>query len=487
MFEKLEAQFAHVLDELRRRHSVAAAPGSTGTGGTPAAPHRVPTDPPPNGRIIREVLDPEFLATHLAAIRATGAARPGGSRLPEEAYAQAEAELKEAQQQAPNVPLMPRRASAANLQSILTTCIESRFGQLLKDVPHGVERIAHALIGDDELFREFGPCDPLWMETKLAEEWAKIDLKPPFPDTPAGPVALADDARVILVGDWGTGLPGAAAVATQIAARIEQARGREQHVIHLGDVYYSGWREEYETRFLRYWPVAREEREVLCWSLNGNHDMYSGGHGYFGYLLQDPRFRGHWREGHPDETPSSWFSIENEHWQILGLDSAYHDHNLEDPQQQWLAGKLSPTRRTLLLTHHQPFSAYEQVTQAMTEKVAAALDGRPLDAWFWGHEHRCTIYPPGEPGEQRPLPGLAFGSCVGNGGVPQILPDPPLPEGTKGVEGYAPLRWAYNGDEPADGNKWLRFGFAVLDFDGPRVDVEYVDEHGAQVERVPLP
>jgi hypothetical protein len=75
---------------------------------------------------------------------------------------------------------------------------------------------------------------------------------------------------------------------------------------------------------------------------------------------------------------------------------------------------------------------------------------------------------------------------VGNGGVPQILPDPPLSGDARDVEGYAPLSWAYDGAETADGNKWLRFGFAVLDFDGAQVKVEYVDEHGNQVHQLVL-
>jgi hypothetical protein len=67
---------------------------------------------------------------------------------------------------------------------------------------------------------------------------------------------------------------------------------------------------------------------VLCWALNGNHDRYSGGHGYFGYLLHDPRFRGQWRGASADHTLSSYFSLENEDWQLLGLDSAYLNHDL---------------------------------------------------------------------------------------------------------------------------------------------------------------
>jgi hypothetical protein len=36
--------------------------------------------------------------------------------------------------------------------------------------------------------------------------------------------------------------------------------GLEQHVIHLGDVYYSGWEFEYRERLLKYWPVKLPRR-----------------------------------------------------------------------------------------------------------------------------------------------------------------------------------------------------------------------------------
>jgi hypothetical protein len=426
------------------------------------------------GRVIRDVMDPVFLQAQLDQIKGGADTRGGGNLLPGEAYDAARGELSAAAAAAPNVPFTPRTSATSMLQSVLSTCIESRADRLLDAAPEGLSRIAHAVLSDIEIFREFGPCDPLWLETKLAEGWAMLDRKPPFPQTPPPPVRLAENARVIVVGDWGTGLPSAQQVAGQIAQRIDEARGREQHVVHLGDVYYSGWREEYDTRFLPYWPVAHDEREVLCWALNGNHDMYSGGHGYFGHLLQDPRFRGHWVSDPEKHTPASFFSLENDAWQILGLDSAYADHDLAAPQDRWLEEKLQArSRRTMLLTHHQPFSAYEAVSQAMSKKVAAVVDSeRKLDAWIWGHEHRCTIYA----GELPPY--LKFGSCVGHGGVPQPLPDPPLGAAPGSPDGYAPLTWALTEADTLDDNSWLRCGFAVLDFDGPKLDIRYIDERG---------
>src|SRR5207237_885587 len=80
------------------------------------------------------------------------------------------------------------------------------------------------------------------------------------------------------------------------------------------------WREEYERHFLPYWPHAEGDRSLRSWALNGNHDMYSGGHGYFGFLLRDPRFAG--------QQGSSHFRLAGRWWQLLGLDTAYRDHDL---------------------------------------------------------------------------------------------------------------------------------------------------------------
>src|SRR5262249_43178746 len=139
-----------------------------------------------------------------------------------------------------------------------------------------------------------------------------------FPTTPPAAIPIANDARIVIVGDWGTGLPRARNVATQMRAILDEgiAQNRQQHVIHLGDVYYAGWQKEYEERFLPDWPVKIEEaNQIPSYSLNGNHDMYSGGFGYYDYLLKDPRFA---RQG-----GSSYFRLVNDHWNLLSLDTSW--------------------------------------------------------------------------------------------------------------------------------------------------------------------
>ena len=49
--------------------------------------------------------------------------------------------------------------------------------------------------------------------------------------------------------------------------------------------------------------------------MNANHDMFTGGHGFFEFLDTDPRFA---RQG-----GASYFALENEHWLVAALDTAW--------------------------------------------------------------------------------------------------------------------------------------------------------------------
>ncbi len=233
------------------------------------------------------------------------------------------------------------------LQSAVEELIEDKYSGLIVEDDSADRRDAGGPvspvtgrrldIGDDLQFdserRLFGPfeiTDVGWVASVgLAKALQMFRDRHPFNSRPAAPVQLADRARLVIVGDWGSGLPRAQQVAQHMRGAIDDgiADGRQVHAIHLGDVYYSGFAREYRDRFLRYWPVREDEANtVYSWSLNGNHDMYSGGHGYFKTLLADPRFACQQR--------SSWFSIENQHWRIVGLDTAWDEEGIHDPRTE---------------------------------------------------------------------------------------------------------------------------------------------------------
>jgi hypothetical protein len=312
----------------------------------------------------------------------------------------------------------------------------------------------------DKLFDDFEKLDIGWANCTLAAGIRRWRGRYPFNPKPATPYKIGPNARVILVSDWASGLPRAKKVGEAIRKRLAEpeAANRDKHVIHLGDVYYSGWAKEYDTNFLSCWPVD-EPGKISSWALNANHDMYSGGKGYFDYLLSDPRFK--------DQEQSSFFSLENENWLLLAMDTGYHTnwfdpHDLYGDQDKWIAQRLANTDKTgILLSHHQPFSAFEKGGEKILAKLEAPLAAGRVRAWFWGHEHRCTFYEPRHK--------IEYPRCIGHGGIPFYVSDDPLPQ-EKGViyeyrDGFDDLL-----------ETWNYFGFVVLDFEKDLIKVRYINE-----------
>jgi hypothetical protein len=319
--------------------------------------------------------------------------------------------------------------------------------------------------GDRRLLDKFSITDPGWVSSAVAMGVRLLRKRHAFNADPPEPVQIDDRARVILVGDWGSGIPRAQRVATGMRAAIEQARRerRDVHVIHLGDVYYSGWECEYRNRFLANWPVRPDEADSIgSWCLNGNHDMYSGGHAYFDLLLADHRFR---RQGR-----ASFFRLYNTNWHLLGLDTAWDDNGLKDPQASWLADALARNaQKPILLTHHQLFSAFEngpEIGQILRQKVGPLLQ-KPVHSWFWGHEHRFVIYDP--------TAEVLHARLIGHGGVPVYMTH-------KDSDGFvSPVAFEDRHFIQSGLEHWAMLGFAVLDFDGSVMNVSYVDETGGTV------
>lgn len=314
---------------------------------------------------------------------------------------------------------------------------------------------------------QFEVTDIRWVSSGLSWLITKFRGKYDFKKQPSteAPRQLEDNVRILLVGDWATGLPRAQNVAKEMRKVLEEgiATNRQQLVIHLGDTYYSGWKPEYEKRLLKYWPVRPEEADKIgSFTLNGNHDMYSGGQSYYTVGLEDARFKP-WHNG------SSFFSLANKNWHIFGLDTAYDDFDLKDPQADWVNREMSGHgKKLMLLSHHQLFSAYEGGGPKLAEKLGKVLESKRVRSWFWGHEHRCMLY--------NPYHDVQYGRCIGHGGVPVYMAhaqnDPyPVP-GSYEYRNYitSPL-----------GEHFALFGFAVLDFqpDGT-VAVRYIDENGGK-------
>ncbi|HWF49753.1 MAG TPA: metallophosphoesterase [Solirubrobacteraceae bacterium] len=328
---------------------------------------------------------------------------------------------------------------------------------------------------------KFSTHDPDWV-TKIAE--ATLDRiaqgNHAFNPTPAEYEITAPALRIVVVGDWGSGLPRACQVAKLMAGEVAdaEARGLPVHVVHLGDVYYSGDPVEVQRRVLAdgMWPVTVEQaaKGVTSWALNGNHDMYGGGWGFFDTLLGDPRFK---NQNSPDGKGTSFFRIKTPSWDLIGLDTSWDTDVLSvgksgllaDPQatvvEGWAAEAQREGRKVMLLSHHQLVSSYDlgDIGTALPQKLAPLLDGKQITAWLWGHEHRCMGF--------NEVHGIPYVSCIGHGGIPVLT-------GPSGAAIPAPGKWEESGSFEENGSSWHKFGFAVLEFDGPKLEIRYLDDEG---------
>jgi hypothetical protein len=208
-----------------------------------------------------------------------------------------------------------------------------------------------------------------------------------------GAEAIADEATIAMLGDWGTNLYGAPVSAASIA-RV----GKFDLLLHLGDIYYSGTKSEVRSRFLDAWPASAASKSR---ALNSNHEMYSGGFAYFDDIL--PEFG----------QQSSYFALQNAHWLLVGLDTAYVDHDMDETQVDWLRTVIrnAGARRIVLFSHQQLFSQLDVQGPKLQTALADILATKAVAAWYWGHEHECVIY------DRHPTFGF-LARCLGNGGIP---------------------------------------------------------------------
>jgi hypothetical protein len=197
-----------------------------------------------------------------------------------------------------------------------------------------------------------------------------------------------------MVGDWGTNLY----AAPKIADRLRKD-GPFDLLLHLGDTYYSGTADEIKTRLIAPWPFEAGKQSR---TLNANHEMYSGGYGYFDLAL--PRF----------QQAASYFAMQNANWVLVYLDTAYIDHDMDPKQVAWLEQVVAAAgaRKLVLFSHQQLFSRLSGQGDHLKAQLATLLGQKRITAWYWGHEHQCVIY------DRHTDYGL-LGRCLGNSGIPE--------------------------------------------------------------------
>jgi 3',5'-cyclic AMP phosphodiesterase CpdA len=225
-------------------------------------------------------------------------------------------------------------------------------------------------------------------------------------------VDIEPNMKVAIIGDWGTGDDVAANLLEQAAAV------KPDILLHLGDIYYAGTENEARTNFR---DLCRSVLgNVPLYSLCGNHDMYSGGGGYYWLLDQIGQ-------------KSGYFCLRNNDWIFLAMDTGFHDKNpfnvstnmteLVDQdgwsEAAWHLNQIAEagSRKVVLFSHHQLFSPFASV--GSVDETPYAYNPNiynifapvlpKVEWWFWGHEHTLGVYPS--------YMGLKRGRCIGASAV----------------------------------------------------------------------
>jgi len=237
-----------------------------------------------------------------------------------------------------------------------------------------------------------------WLQT-LEQILCHFDDRVPFNTQPVT-LQIPDDVTFAVAGDWGTGPWKDRAPSTLVKAQIEKVKA--DYTIHLGDVYYAGTEQQEIDNLVECWPMGQKGG----FTLNSNHEMYSGGYGYFEHAL---------KHKFTQQQGCSYFALENSDWLILGLDTAYHASiedlylkgNLGKDQIQWLSS-LPKGKRIMVLSHHQGFELVGKENGPIYDQVVDALGTEP-DYWYWGHLHNAVVY------QEK---GKLNGRCIGHGAIP---------------------------------------------------------------------
>lgn len=367
-------------------------------------------------------------------------------------------------------------------------------------------KLAWALVFDPdravELRDEFknSVCDPMWMECFYEYEKlsATAGTQPYLDYKNIGDFVVKncfpDKAKIAIIGDWGTGMNDALILLRQIADNFQP-----DVLIHLGDIYYSGLPSEDKEHFIDLIDEVWPDKRPLVYVLDGNHDRYAGSNGgYYPMIVKlnaDKKFM----------QPNSYFCLRNNFWQLVAMDTGYHDTNpwteyknityLEEREAEWHRDKIrrngdgidparnaSGMRGTVLLSHHQLFSTIGVGRDASDDLLSVnphlARAFQPvfdqIDFWLWGHEHDLCIFQPYTMDGGIALPS---GRCIGASAIPVFVP---RPEGTPMVKPSLKLPDSepevpkiIKGTELGDNGEVMNHAYAIMTLDDAALTIEY--------------
>jgi hypothetical protein len=284
-------------------------------------------------------------------------------------------------------------------------------------------------------------------------------------------LAADGSIRIAVAGDWGTGTDEAQTIADNMMLV------KPELTIHLGDVYYVGEVSEVAENCLGqdtslYKGVTWPKGLKGSFALNGNHEMYSGGHGYFEEFLPTLGIP----SSQDKQQLRSYFCLETPMWRILAIDTGYNadtllgNCKLDDNLIKWLQTVIDPVKNrkpTILLSHHQWFSDFGDGDYDTPAGQMAKFLQKQEIVWLWGHEHRLSVY-----NKYKDDNGISlYARCIGHGGMPVETGDPT--ESTHQVEYYDGMPQRTR--KLVDGTVVGLNGYMQMVIQGSVVTLEYLD------------
>lgn len=243
---------------------------------------------------------------------------------------------------------------------------------------------------------KYQQLDPGWLGAAAAWMEHLILGRHAFPQGSPTVVNIPDQLKIAIAGDFGTGNWGTAtapAPSTKIASTAIPGLAPDV-TIHLGDVYYEGSSSEETNNLLKVWPKGSGPGSSF--TMNSNHEMYSGARPYFVEVLNNALFSA--------QKPYSFFALENNNWVIVGLDSAYYSDELTlymngslgaSAQLEFLKAQAQKGKKVIVLTHHNGLAEDGSGPTTLWNQVIGCFPAGAGPAyWYWGHVHAGVVYQP---------------------------------------------------------------------------------------------
>jgi hypothetical protein len=285
---------------------------------------------------------------------------------------------------------------------------------------------------------------------------------------------LPNDAKVAVIGDWGTGLDDAIELLQNIMLQHNPTA-----IIHLGDIYYSGTPTECTHAFIDALAAVGASK-IPVFTIPGNHEYYSLGYGYFPMLTQ-------LNINIPNAAqPASYFCLRTADlgYQFLAMDTGYNDANpanqfntgyagpwLQSTEATWHQDKLNNFKgATILLSHHQLFSTNAKLNGSLSTygnlpylnpylySVFGPYLRTKVAAWLWGHEHNFALY-------QQGLLQLSNSALLGCSAYEELTSANPYAQNYPQIPYYGtPSQWELGTNTDPNGVGYYNHAYAILDF-----------------------